>query len=283
MKQTSAILGLAVLLIANSAASQSPPVVGERYEILVSYETRQRGSSGSSSNSSGRDELQERVIAVSDAGLELEFDLPANATTEDRARVWQYPARVLRPTTGRMRLLNGKELEARLDLWLAAAGMTRDMCGRWIFTWNAFRIECDPQSVIADIEAIDLGGLRLREGAVYRHPEGVGTGVLARSGEAAGGYTYAVELQVDANAVRDDRAKEDVAIGEMMKQPVTLESALETRSKDTISGTIKVSFDVDAAGNATRRTAITNLVTERPGGVSETDQKTVTVVRRRIP
>lgn len=283
MKRIGIILGLTALFAANPAASQSQPVVGERHEIVVTYETSLRASNGSSSNSGGRNDLLERVIAVRDSGLELEFDLPASVTAADRARVWQYPVRVFQPTAGKMRLLNGAELEKRIDAWLADAGIARDMCGRWIFTWTAFRIECDQQSVIADIEAIDLRMVVLREGADYRHPGAVGSGRLSRTSDASGSSAYSVTLDVDVDAIRRTRAEGDVAVGQMTGQALTLEGALQERAKEAVTGTIEIMFEVDGAGNPTRRRVSTNLVTVKPDGVSETDRQIVTVERRRIP
>ena len=104
------------------------------------------------------------MIAARDTGIELEYDLSRDAKAEDRARIWQFPARVFKPSNGPMQLLNASELEARLEVWLKAAGWDRSVCGRWIFTWNAFRIDCDPQSIIKAIEAIDLWSFDLRVG-----------------------------------------------------------------------------------------------------------------------
>lgn len=282
MKRIGIVVWLAVSVMADSAESQSVPVVGERHEIILSYETSNQSSDGSSGSSSGRDAMLERVITVRDSGLELEFDLPLDATAEDRARVWQYPARVFQPTTGEMILLNGGELEGRVEDWLAAADMTREMCGRWIFTWNAFRIECDPASVIAGIDAIDLRREDLREGAPYRHPLALGSAPLHRTTHGADGSTYSVILEADAEVIRRSRAQNDVAIGEMIGQPISLESALRERSKEAITGTVEITFDVDPAGNPIRRSVVTTLVTVKPDGVSETDRQRATTERRRI-
>lgn len=264
-----------------SQATRQSPVVGEQHEIITSYETASRSSDGSSGSSRGRDALLESVVAVSDLGLELEYGLPQAATPEERDRHWQYPARVLRASDGSFRLLNGSELEARLDRWLATAGWTREVCGHRIFTWNAFRIECDPQSVVDQIEALDLRSVDLRDGAAYRHPDTLGAGTLFRT-DRPDGARFAVELPPDAEAVRRARAESDVAVGEMMQQPVTFEDALRQRSQETISGTVAITFDVDAAGNPMRRQVVTNLETVDAEGVTETDRRTVTVERRPV-
>ena len=79
----------ALLLPANNARSESPqsaPKVGEEYEISKRYETSQQTSDGSSGSSRGRDTILERVIGVREGGLELNYDLPKDATAEDRTR-----------------------------------------------------------------------------------------------------------------------------------------------------------------------------------------------------
>src|SRR5256885_8993574 len=83
-----------LLLLASDTRGESPqsaPKVGEEYEISKRYETSQQTSDGSSGSSRGRDTILERVIAVREGGLELEYDLPNNATAVDRARSWQFP------------------------------------------------------------------------------------------------------------------------------------------------------------------------------------------------
>ena len=272
-----------LLLLANDArgeSSMAAPVAGAEYEISKSYETSHRSNSGSSGSSRGRDTVLERVITVREDGLELEYDLPKGASAEDRARSWQFPVRVLRSTSGSMKLLNRPELEARVEAWLKTAGWTRAACGTWIFTWNAFLIECNPESVIKTIEAFDLRYADLRDGASYREPESRGTGTLTRNEAGPKGASFSVTLEIDPSAVRRARADSDVATGEILGKPVTLESALLERAKERVSGTISVSIDTDSAGSAYRRTKVTKLETEGPDGKSEAQTVTETVERR---
>jgi hypothetical protein len=274
-----------LLLLANDARGESPqsaPKVGEEYEISKRYETSQQTSDGSSGSSRGRDTILERVIGVREGGLELEYDLPKNATAEDRARSWHFPVRVFRPTNGSMQLLNRPELEARVEGWLKAAGWTRAVCGRWIFTWNAFRIECDPQSVIKTVEAFDLRFADLREGAPYQETEARGPGTLTRKAAGPNGATFAVVMEIDPDAVRRARADSDVAVGEIMRKPVTLDAALRERAKESVSGTISVTFDTDSAGYVRWRTKVTKVETKGPDGRSETQTVTETVERRLV-
>jgi len=276
----------ALLLQANNARCESPqfaPKIGDEYEISKRYETSQQASGGASSGSSrGRDTILERVIGVREGGLELEYDLPKDATAEDRARSWQFPLRVFRPSNGSMQLLNRPELEARIERWLKAAGLTRADCGRWIFTWNAFRIECDPQSVIKTVEAFDLRVVDLRAGASYQEAEARSPGTLTKKASGQNGSTFAVVMEIDPDAVRRARAETDVAVAEIMQKPVTLKAALRERARESVSGTISVTFDMDAAGNVRSRTKVTKVEIKGPDGRSESQVATEMVERRPV-
>lgn len=269
---------LAPALPSSAQSLQPASVLGREHVIIKSYETSQRGD-GSSGSSSGRDALVERVVGVRDGGLEVEYDLPNGATAADRARNWQFPVRVFKPSAGPMQLLNPGELEARVDAWLAMAGLARASCGRSIFTWNVFRIECDPQSAIKIVEAFDLRIANLRDGAPYREPRARRPGTLRRKAAGPRGATYAVVLEIDPDAVRRTRAELDVAVGEIMGKPVTLEAALRQRGKESVSGTMSITLDTDAAGTVERRTTVTKLKTRGPDGRSE-ETNTETVERR---
>jgi hypothetical protein len=273
----------AAMLVPTLTARAASPQVGAEYELSKGYETSQQTSDGSSSGSSnGRDIILERVTAVRETGLELEYDLPKDATAEDRARSWQFPARIFKPLKGPIQLLNGQELERRLEGWLKAAKWTREICGRWIFTWNAFRIECDPQSVIKTIEAFDLRSIMLSEGAPYREIEALAPGTLAKKAAGPNGATFAVVMDLDPDAIRRARAEADVAVGEMMQKPVAPDAALRERAKESISGTISVTFETDSAGGVWRRTKVTKLETKKSSGQTESEIATETVERTQI-
>lgn len=272
-----AILAVSFIAASDSRAETPPsPKVGAVYELIKSYETESRKSGGSSGSSRGRDDLVERIIAVSDVGIEAEYDLPKDVADRDRTEYWQFPARILRSPDGAMRLLNGEELEARVELWLKAANWTREVCGRTIFTWNAFRIECDPQSVVEAIKAIDLMTPNIRTGEIYRDDMALAPVVLVQKGEA-----LTAAFDVDPDAVRRARAASDVVVGEILGKTVTLEEALAKRSDDAISGTISISFDTDSVGNVWRRTKETKLTTTGPDGETE-DELVEEMVERRL-
>ena len=284
-------IGIAAAAVAAASLWAGPDVraqpsalamqVGERHEISLRYENAQEGSEGSRGSSSGGDAILETVIAVTESGTELEYDLWLGATPEDRARDWLFPARVLRDPDGGMRLLNRAELETRLERWLTAAEWPREVCGRWIFTWTAFRIECDPEAAIDRIKALDLLSADLREGAPYRDPDAREPGMLRRA-DGPDGARFVVSMDVDPDVVRRERAEADVAVGEIMQRPVALDAAMRTRARERISGTIEVTFDVDPDRKPRRRTRVTRLEIIEPDGETHTETRVVTVERRPV-
>lgn len=285
MKPMGIMVMIAALLAPTlDAGAQSLPSVqqiGDAYEITKSYDTQRTSDDGSSGSSRGRDTILERVIGMREGGVELAYDLPKGATAEERADNWQFPTRVFKPSTGPMQLLNGIDLEARVDSWLKSAGWTRAVCGHWIFTWNAFRIECDPQSAIKAIEALGLPA-NLREGIHYQVTEARDPGILEKKATGPNGETFAVVLEIDPDAIHRARAESDVVVGEILQAPVTLEAALSERAKESVSGTISVTFVTDSTGNAERQTKVTKLATQRPDGSSISETITETIERRRV-
>lgn len=272
----------AALLVVVLASPFEPPQAGEEYEVSRTYVSS--GSSlGSSFSSKGRDDLVERVLSASASGLELEYDLPKDTTAEDRARQWFFPARVRRPVHGAMELLNEHELEARVDPWLKSAGLTRAACGRWNFTWTAFRIECDPRSVLTTISAFDLNGVDLREGALHRDADARSPARLVRDLTATQGVTYVAKAEIDPDRVRQDRAESDVAVGALVGPPVTMEAALQERATEMVSGTISTAFEADREGRILRRTKVTQYEVRKLDGSVEAGSRTEIVERRPVP
>ncbi|UIJ45363.1 hypothetical protein LZK98_20365 [Sphingomonas cannabina] len=267
------------IFAAQTGSIQSVPQAGDAYEITRDSKSSWRSSEGSSGNSTDRDTIIERIVAVREAGVELEYDLPKNAAGKGRPGNWQFPARVFRPFHGPPQLLNGRELEARADSWLKAAGLSRAACGRWVFTWNAFRIECDPQSVIQMIEPFDLRSVDLRDGAPYQE-RGTRGPVPLRKTVGSGGTAFVAEMTIDPDAARRDLAQSDVAAAEINQETLTFDAALRARAREDISGTVVTAFDSDPAGQAHRRRKVTTLEIRGAGGRLETRTTTEIVERR---
>jgi hypothetical protein len=274
-----------LLLLVAPASTQSSRLssrAGETYEITQSYKTSEEASNGSSGSSNGSDTIRERIIAERNGGLEVEYDLPPQSTADDRARNWQLPAQVLKIPNRPMQLLNADQLESRLGDWLKAAKWDRSVCGRWIFTWNAFRIECDPHSIIERLDTMNLDAQDLHEGAPYEDPQAIGPAYLARNVSASNGTTFRATTSVDPEKVRRQRAANDVAVGEISQKPVSLESALRVRSKEQVSGSISVIWEIDDTGAARKRIKTTTVEIRRQDGIMEKRTATDIVERRRV-
>jgi hypothetical protein len=283
MRLMALTFALASPAFAYAEPAQLKPNVGDTFEITRNIVSSQRTDDGSSSGSSSdRDTMQERVIAAREDGLELEYDLPKSATAQDRARTWQFPARVLKPLHGPLQLLNGTEMDARLDSWLKKAKLTRAACGRSYFTWNVFRIECDPQSVIQTLEQIDLAVDDLRDGVLYDSPKAPEPAPLRQKAVRSDGATFVVDLTVDPEAARLERAQSDVVVAEISGKSLTLDAALSARSAEEISGAITITFEADIAGAVYKRTTVTSLKIKSPDEKVETQIITEIIERRLV-
>ena len=258
--------------------------VGDMYEIRWESEAEWSENSefGSSGNSHSQNAYVERIISLSEAGVVLEFDLPPDTSEEDRARTWQVPVRVLRPPSGPLRLLNGTELEARVTRWLARAGWPREVCGRWMFTWTEIKIECDPQSVVETIIAVDLGSVELRDGATYRDPMGLAPMILRREAGSGGSAALVAEGAINPEMLRRQQAEADAALSDIMGDRAELRAFREARAPKQISGTVRIRFENEAAAGTLRRTRVIRLETERMDGSRENRTVTETVERRLV-
>lgn len=276
----SILFALTSVVPADAAAHK--PRVGDTYEITINRESTQSGSDGSSGSSSDTDILVERVTAVRDAGLELEYDLPKNAAAEDRANNWKFPARIFRPSNGLAQLLNAAELESRVDPWLKGAKWTRAICGHWIFTWNAFYIDCDPQSVLPTIEAFGAGSSAIHDRDSYSDPNALTPQPVRRKSSTSTSDIFEVTLNINPAAVHRERAEAAVAVAKISRKTLSLDAALSSADAETISGTIFIAFDTDSFGAIWRRTKVTKMIIVKPDGQRETQTVTETLQRRLV-
>jgi hypothetical protein len=105
---------------------------------------------------------------------------------------------------------------------------------------------------------------------------------LAKKAGGLNGQTFVVDMPVDTDAVRRARAESDVIMGDIMKKPVSLDTALQERAGEIVSGSISVTFETDPSGNVRRRTRVTKLDIKRPDSRSETQTVTETLEQRHI-
>ena len=265
-----------------STPTAAVPNVGDSYTVTRETKSEHSSEDGSSGSSFDRDTIMVRVINAGVGGFELQYDLPLSATKQDREDTWQFPARVLMPLTGAPQLLNGTELSKRVDVWLARAGWTREACGQWIFTWNAFKVECDPQLVVGMVEAFDLEPPELRDGALYRHPGANRAMPLHRNSSAEGRSSFSASMPIDSEQVRRDLAQTDIVVAKLSGKSLSEDAALAAHAATLISGSIEVTFEADVTGMVQKRTVVTTLKLVEPGGKIDTRKSTETLTRTKL-
>lgn len=272
-------------LLAQPAAAPAPRA-GEVHEIRLERIFQENATDGSETSSTEEDRFVERVIGVREGGVELEFDHAPEVTAETRALIWQFPVRALRVPGGALQLLNGPEVEARLARWRERSRWPQSLCGRMVYTWNAFRIECEPQSAVRALALNDLPATELRDGAPYRDPLGLGPAALQREASPSGGAAYTATLPIDAEAAQRERAEADMRSlalgGGTPEENAALRAEWAAMTPRSVAGTIRIRFETDAAGRMLRRTRVTELRTDRADGVRETRTVTETVERRLV-
>lgn len=278
------VLTLALLLaplVAHAQEVQPVDREGDVYEIRVESVSESSGDRSSGSSHS-INTLVERVVALTSAGVELEFDLPEPTSEEDRARNWQFPVRVLRSAQA-LQLLNAPELTARAHAWRTSAALPEAACGRWVFTWTAVKIECDPQSALQLLGPFDLRPSHLRDGAQHNETGARRPAPLRVQSQSPDGAAFVAEMELDPVLAARQRAETDVVVAEMTGQaPLSLEAALQTRAAERISGTIVITFETDSAGRVTRRTRISRVEIVGADGSLERHTTIETAERRLI-
>jgi hypothetical protein len=275
-------IALALGLCQAVAAGAEAMRVGDRYELRIHHTEKYSDQMGGSGSSGGGHAITVRLVAQRDGGQELELDLPDGATEKDRLAEWKLPARIFVAADGKATLLNPAELEIRRDRFLKAANWTAEICERWIFTWNAFKIECDPQSVLEILKDYQIQPGMLAEGVPFALPGAVGSAPMRCTARTAGGHDCTATLPIDAESVRRNLAETDVVVGEITGKPVALADAAKARAATEITGTIETTFEVDVDGQATKRTEITRSKQRDPDGRLTTSTKTMVLTRRRL-
>lgn len=254
------------VLLQDSAIPADVPHRGDTFQISRDVESSERGGNGSTATTSDRDTLIEQVVAVGPAGVELIYDFAPGTGGDERESNWRLPVHVLRPPHGPLQLLDRAELVARVDKWLKRGGLTRQACGHWIFTWNVFKIDCDPQSALDGLASYTLSADQLRDGALYHDPDARDPSPLKRLPDSR----FSTQAAVDVEKVREGRIQSDLVFAEISRKPLTLEQARLAHAADVISGTVTVTFETNSAG-VLRRTRVEKLeINDAKGTTSRT-------------
>lgn len=211
------ILALAFFGASAPALAQGIPTVGDVTDIVIRYETETetfQAASGlppSTGSSRGSYHYVDRVLAVSESGIEREISLP-HTGEEVPLVVWEFPVSVLERPDGSLELRNREELIARRDHFMAEAEIPMEACGTYYFTWNIFQINCDPESILPTLVTFNLQPIGLTEGATFEHVGAASAGTIALVEETASSLTYQAIMPIDADEVRREKAETAVII-----------------------------------------------------------------------
>jgi hypothetical protein len=246
--------------------------------LLVSTLHTDDGEGGTSFD---RDAILVTPIPGETDGSTAIYDLPPTSSEAERSSNWHLPAIIRVQPDGSRTLVNETELAAKVDPWLERGGYTRETCGHWIFTWSAFKIDCDPLSVLAIAEEFDLGPIDLQVGRPVTIKGATASGKVKLARSSATTKTYIVNYTLNPDFIRRTRAESDVVVGQILKKPVTLEEALAGQGRQSISGEISDQFETDQTGRIIRRTTTTTIVTVGEDGKGRTSTSVRTLERQK--
>ena len=255
--------------------------VGKTYKIVWTQSTETGGNAGSSGTSNSRNTLIETVLNATPNELILEYDMPDGTSDIDRRRSWQFPARVRLTPDNKMTLLNAEDLKERNEDWLSWGNYDRRHCDMWLFTWTAQKIECDPNSVLEELEPLNIRRLDLKDGSAYASSMGFEPVILTEQSSDDGMINLIAQPTLDSEKVRENRAKSNIIVAQILGEKApTLEAELLKLQKETISGTIKVSYTLDEDGEPIKRVQINEITIINSDGDTETSKSTETVERK---
>lgn len=266
--------------IAIAALILASPTAAQDYVLALEYSNSSEGTDGGSSSSSrGSQAIAEQVIAVTGDGIEAEYTIPDDPEKIRGNERWMFPARIRITADGSKTLLNPDELAARNAAWLAEAQWPREMCSRWLFTWTAVQIRCDPEAAVEAVESYGMHPGRIAEGQPFALKGALGPVVLVRTGGADGRSVLTGSGPVDVAYLREGAARTALVVAEITGKTLTLQAAQAQAAAITASGTVSVAFEVDAAGMVWKRTDRSEIiVTGDPDG-DETRRAESTVTR----
>ncbi len=272
---------MAAIALLGSPVAGHTQDAGATFEITASYRTTHE-SEESSGSSGGKNVYLEEILAVRADGVEKRYSLPTRPDRQtDNLANWQFPVRVLEKADGTRQILNREDMETRRDAWLNAAEISKDACGAWYFTWNAFQVECDPDSILLAIDGITIQPMELHDGAMFAYPGAQTPAVMRQTASDEDGKHYQIAMLVDPDTVRKSSAESDMVVGQIMKNPISFEEAYAKHQAVDIAGTITVLLDAKPDGRVWRRTVTTNLTLIGPDG--ETERQTSTQITTRLP
>lgn len=225
---------ISVLSHCLTAIAQPVDRVGDLYAIEIRY-FQESTIDGSTGKSSSQFALLERLKAISEQGVELEFDLAENASVAQKEQTWQLPIRVVLTNDGELVLANRAEIEDRLERWMNARSIEPTSCGDWSVTWDATKIQCDPASALELISEAVLSTADFVEGREVYHVAGVGS---SRAIKVDSDFYYA-EFPINVNYISGRLLEEQLAVRQMLQEGQVEEIGFDP---DSIKGDLRIEF-----------------------------------------
>lgn len=242
------------IALAAAALIAAVPAAGQDYVLTMTYDTSTTGGEyGGSSSSRGRQAIAEKIIAVTAEGTELEYSLPFDDEDIRGNESWMFPARIRVAADGGKTILNEAELVARSDAWLAEMEWPREVCSRWTFSWAAYQIRCDAPAALEAVESYGMQPGRIAEGQAFALKGALGPVVLTRTDEREGRAILTGTGPVDPAYLRNEEALSALVVAEISRKALTPEEAAAKAADITATGTVSVTFEVDASGMVWRR------------------------------
>ena len=285
MRGTGLVYFALIMLMLTSACQRptevpwSSEIEGSVFEVQVEYQNKSSGD-GTTGSSSGRNTLTERIIEVDSKEIIVEYDYaprPRRYVDEQPNLIeWEFPATISLKHSDDITLQNIEEITARNTEWREAAGIPNEACGLWYFTWNAFKVECDPNTVIQSLEAFILFDDEIHEGQEIKEFGTLKTGIIKLVSSSP--LTFQAEFEFDPEVIRESRAEQDVIVAQMMqRETISLENALEGRATEQISGNLTATWELDDRGRVIKRTRNSNITIELENGeIEKLSQKQTT-------
>ena len=274
----SAIIATVLLAATPSLAAADGP---DQYEISVRYETRSEGN-GSSGSSSGSNLYSEVAYPTQGACRTRRFDGIDDPERKRPLADWQLPVEVRECDDQPPVIVNQKEMLARLDAFLAAAKVSREACGKHYFTWNVFKIECDPETVLDTVAGINLGGIPLHDGADYEVPRtGIRVTLALVETTPDGRHTFTSSGAIDPAFLRQEAANTIMVVTEIMCEAVTREQAIAQMEDYQFSGEAKIVLVDDPATGTITQTVTSDVREVNAIGEVETRWTETVVTRQR--
>lgn len=258
------------------------PAQTEHYTITTRYSTVFEGGD-SSGSSRGGNAYREEVRTDAEGCRIRIFDIDDADGPKRPLAAWQMPI-VLRECPGAAVVIaNRDEMLARRDAFLAAMNVTAEVCGSHYFTWNVFRIECDPDESLARLADFDLVSVRLEDGAEYALP-GTGTSVTLRrqADGLPGQLVFAGCAVVDPDYMRENAAETIRVVAEVSGEKVTKDEAIAQIAGHQFSGKRTITFVAEPGAGLITATQTGEMREIDADGAIETRKIEVVTTRQRV-